>query len=71
MTEKEQFTAMLTRAGVDWSESSWGVRVDDVPTPGATTVRIKSAPDSDGCYGFYTDFEFSSDGQLLRLEVWE
>jgi hypothetical protein len=37
MTEKERFIAMLTRAGVVWSESVWKVHVDEVPTPGATT----------------------------------
>ena len=73
MTDKEQFTAMLKRAGVVWSESVWKVDVDEIPTPGATTVRIRAEDDTknEGYIGFFTEFEFSFEGHLLRVGVWE
>jgi hypothetical protein len=73
MTEKEQFTAMLTRTGVVWSESVWNIHVHDVPSPGATTVLIEQGQGAknQGYYKFFTQFEFSREGQLLRVGVWE
>ena len=73
MTDKEQFTTMLTRAGVIWHESEWNRDLNEARIPGTTVIRINEGDGAknQGFTNFFTDFEFSADGQLLRVGLWE
>ena len=73
MSDKEQFTKMLTRAGVIWHESEWNHDLNETRIPETTVIRIGEGDGvmNQGFTNFFTDFEFSADGKLLRVGLWE
>ena len=75
MTELETFQFMLERAGVFWTM-----------TPGPTNVNVqwrdrchhilrvsteRTSPSNLGYTGFYTEFFWDIDGNLLGMGAWE
>lgn len=71
-SELETFKAMLSRAGVRFTQ---GESVDAPPEHRRGENRIviatKDSPKNAGYYGFYAIFEFTPGGALDHVEIWE
>lgn len=58
MTDKQVFSEMLTRAGIEFT--------DEPLTTGGTKITVLG-----GYIGFFTEFDFDSDGNLLEVGAYE
>ena len=66
MTERAQFTAMLTRCGVPFTEDGGRVLITCEDGCGVTS----DAP-LQGYYLFSASFDFDADGQLVQVGLYE
>lgn len=63
-SEKDQFIAMLDRAGVRWTPGD--------SNPDAIEIETKKGPANEGYEGFVALFHFNSvSGHLERVGIWE
>ena len=64
MTERDVFVAMLNRAQIGWQPD---------PSDPETDIRItaKDGPHNEGYTEFFAIFEFTDDGYLRTVGVWE
>lgn len=61
MTDKDKLIKLLTEFGVEWREKEDGIKC------GGYKDRNKIT----GYSGFYTLFEFYSDGSFMQMGAWE
>jgi hypothetical protein len=74
VTDRQKLTALLSEWGVPYVQ-------EDIPSqPGERSVvcvrvgRVADLPDSatvTGYSGFFTDFEFGTEGEFVRMGAWE
>jgi hypothetical protein len=68
MTDQEELAALLTKWGVPFTDSSGEVCVGYSSSPASGSYE---SPKIDGYSSFYTAFEFTDEGQFIKMGAWE
>lgn len=61
-SDRDTLKEMLDRAGVVY---------DETLVPGELCITAKDGPKNEGYSGFFVCFEFSEDGTLMKVSIWE
>jgi len=68
-TDKEKLAELLTLFGVEWREKNY-----EVIGPSCSQIKVGGFNNYEkvvGYNGFYTLFEFYSDGSFMQMGAWE
>lgn len=74
MTDLETIKAMFDRVGVGYDENTPEEYHDAAKAGGATSLGVGdfvAQPHQGGYMGFWTEFVFDADGELLAVWAWE
>lgn len=71
MSDRELFMAMLSRAGVQFTEEVPEPKGAPEGTVAGVRIEPRAGWPNAGYSGFLSDFWFAEDGRLLGVGIWE